>query len=134
MSHSHVVVRVRRDEVILIRRVRHGRVYYVAPGVAVAEGETPGAAALRTASDELGIEVVIEELLYAQAFAGVDHFFFAATAQTEIVDPAPIPDHDDFELDGELGGSYEIVRLRVREILAYDVRPWALARRISSPL
>ena len=128
--HAHVVVSVPLEDVVLIRRVRRGRVYYIAPGVAVVDGETPGGAAARAARDELGLAVTIEEMLYAQVFAGVDHFFFLATAAEEPGDAALVPNHDDFELDAELGGSYEIVRLPVRALLGYDVRPRALARRV----
>jgi len=130
--HAHVVVQASPEEVVLIRRVRNGREYFVAPGVAVADGETPGVAAARAAREELGIEVVTGEMVHAQVFAGVDHFFFMATAQSEPPADQPAPDHDDFELDSELDGSYEIVRVRVKAILGHDVRPLALARQISS--
>jgi ADP-ribose pyrophosphatase YjhB (NUDIX family) len=130
MPHAHVVVRVPSEEIVLIRRVRDGRVYHVAPGVAVVTGETPGGAAARAAREELGLEVAIEEMLHAQVFAGVDHFFFLATAAAGPDDEALVPNHDDFELDTELGGSYEIVRLSVRTLLGYDVRPRELAQRL----
>jgi 8-oxo-dGTP diphosphatase len=132
-AHAHVVVRTADDALILIRRVRQGRVYYVVPGTEVLAGETPGAAAGRAAVDSLGTDVQIEEMLYAQTFAGVDHFFFmaAASRDTAFDGAAPVPDHDDWELEGELEGTYEIVRLARTAILAYDFRPWPLARRIA---
>ena len=129
--HAHVVVRTAADEVVLIRRVRHGRVYYVAPGVEVGPGETPGGAAARAARDELGLETAIEEMLYAQVFAGVDHFFFLASTEAELDGAGIVPARDDFELGTELGGSYEIALLPLRALLGYDVRPWALAQRVT---
>ena len=132
-AHAHVVVRTRDDAVVLIRRVRDGRVYHVVPGIEVLDGETPGAAATRVAANELGIEVMIEGMLHAQTFSGVNHFFFMASTQEELPPDgtASIRDHDDWELEGELDGSYEIVRLPRKTILAYDVRPRELARRIA---
>ena len=130
-AHAHVVVRTPGDAVILVRRVRQGRVYYIVPGTEVLAGETPGVAAARAAATELGIEVAIEEMLHAQTFAGVDHFFFIATTNADLPQGRAIPDHDDWELESELDGSYEIVQLQRRTILAHDVRPWALARRIA---
>ncbi len=59
-AHAHVVVRTPGGAVILVRRVRQGRVYYVVPGTEVLAGETPGAAAARAAADELGIVVAID--------------------------------------------------------------------------
>jgi ADP-ribose pyrophosphatase YjhB (NUDIX family) len=130
--HAHVVVRTAADEVILVRRVRNGRVYYLAPGVEVAADETPGGAAERVAREELGLEVEIEieEMLYAQVFAGVDHFFFLATTPSELVVEGIVADHDDLELEAESGGSHELARLPVRALLGYDVRPRALALRV----
>jgi 8-oxo-dGTP diphosphatase len=132
-AHAHVVVRTPGDAVILIRRVRRGRVYYIVPGTEVLDGETPGVAAARVAANEFGIEVEIDEMLYAQTFAGVDHFFFIATTNADLprASAVPVPDHDDWELESELDGSYEIVLLQRTSILAHDVRPWALARRIA---
>lgn len=132
-AHAHVVVRTPGDAVILVRRVRQGRVYYIVPGTEVLAGETPGVAAARAAANELGIEVEIDEMLYAQAFAGVDHFFFMGTTNSDLPqgDAVTFVDHDDWELESELDGSYEIVQLQRKTILAHDVRPWALARRIA---
>jgi 8-oxo-dGTP diphosphatase len=132
-AHAHVVVRTPGDAVILVRRVRQGRVYYIVPGTEVLAGETPGVAAARAAATELGIEVAIDEMVHAQTFAGVDHFFFIATTNADLPQgrAVPVPDHDDWELASELDGSYEIVELQRRTILAHDVRPWALARRIA---
>ena len=126
--HAHVVVRTAADEAILIRRVRHGRVYYMAPGDAVARA--PGAAAERVAREGVGLAVEIEEMLYAQVFSGVDHFFFLASAASELSGERLAPDYNDLELDTESGGTYKLVRLPVRALLGYDVRPRALARRI----
>jgi hypothetical protein len=99
--------------------------------VEVAEAETPGAAAGRAARTLLAVEAAVGEVLHAQVFAGVDHFFFAARALSEFDDSVELPEDDDFELDGELDGTFEIARLRATTLLAYDVRPWALARRVA---
>jgi len=127
-SHAHVVVHVTPEDVMLIRRVRQGRVYYLAPGVAMRNEETPGAAAVRAGREELGLEVAVDEMLHAQVFGGVDHFFFSAAALSEIDDEGLAPARDDFELEGETDGSYEIAMLPARMLLAYDVRPWELAQ------
>ena len=129
--HAHVVVWISGEDVLLIRRVRRGRVNYLAPGVAVAEVETPGVAAGRAARTLFGIEAAVGEVLHAQVFAGVDHFFFAARALSEFDDSVELPESDDFELDGELDGTFEIARLPATTLLAYDVRPWALARSVA---
>jgi hypothetical protein len=42
-----------------------------------------------------------------------------------------ILDYDDFELEGTQAGSYEIVQLPRKTVLACDIRPLALARRLA---
>jgi 8-oxo-dGTP diphosphatase len=128
--HAHVVVKVSPDEILMIRRVRDGRVYHVAPGTAILAGETPGVAAIRTAREELGIAVEVEEMIHAQAFAGVDHFFFVAHSHGPVEHAVLARPHDDFDLERELGGTFELVRLRTRLLLAYDVRPREIALRL----
>jgi hypothetical protein len=126
-----VVVWISPDDVLLIRRVRRGRVYYLAPGVAVSAAETPGVAAGRAAHTLLGMDAAVGKVLHAQVFAGVDHFFFAARGLSELDENVELPESDDFELDGELEGTFEIARLQATTLLAYDVRPWALARSVA---
>ena len=82
--HAHIVLKTASDEIVVIRRIRDGRVYYVLPGTEVAAGETPGAAAARAALDDLGVDVGVEETLYVMAFSGVDHFFFLAACDTDV--------------------------------------------------
>jgi len=131
--HAHVVVKEPRGDLMFIRRVRHGRVYYITPGSVTREAETPGTAAARVAAELLGVAITIDEMLYAEVFAGIDHFFFLATAkELPTVDHVGSGQgHDDFELDTELEGTYEVVRLPIGTILAHDVRPRRLALRIA---
>ena len=82
------------------------------------------------AHDDLGVAVEVEKTLYAQAFSGVDHFFFLAGCHTDVRPADLTAEQDDFELAGEHAGSYEIVIVPRRELLAHDVRPWPLGRRI----
>jgi ADP-ribose pyrophosphatase YjhB (NUDIX family) len=53
-------------------------VSYRAPGARVVEGETPGTAAVRAAREQLGLDVVVTDLLFADTESGADHYFFLA--------------------------------------------------------
>jgi len=128
--HAHIVLRTAEDEIVVIRRVREGRVYYMPPGTEVADDETPGAAAARAALDDLGVVVEVEQTLYAQMFSGVDHFFFLALCHSDVRPARLAAEHDDLELAGEHAGSHGIVLVPRSELLAHDVRPWPLGRRI----
>jgi 8-oxo-dGTP pyrophosphatase MutT (NUDIX family) len=125
--HAHVVVRTDADELVLIRRVRSGRVFYVAAGVAVDREETLGAAAIRAADEELGVTVEIDQILFALTFAGAEHTFFAARLIGERRLDVTRHPHDDFALMSGAGGTIDIVTIPSRLMLAYDIRPRELA-------
>ena len=55
------IVLIQDNKVALIERHRAGLDYFVFPGGGVDEGETPEQAAIREATEELGIEVVIKQ-------------------------------------------------------------------------
>jgi 8-oxo-dGTP diphosphatase len=125
--HAHVVIRTEADELVLIRRVRSGRVFYVAPGIPVAHEETLGAAAIRAADEELGVTVEIDEILFALTFAGAEHTFFAARLVGERRLDSTRHPHDDFALSSGMDGTIDIVTIPSQLILAYDIRPRDLA-------
>lgn len=55
------IILIENDRVALIERHRAGLDYYVFPGGGVDEGETPEQAAIREASEELGVDVAIQQ-------------------------------------------------------------------------
>jgi 8-oxo-dGTP diphosphatase len=57
------VILLEKGSVVLIRRVKPGRTYYVVPGGGLIDGETSTQAAKREAKEELGLTVKLERLL-----------------------------------------------------------------------
>ena len=123
-TRGHAVVRLEGDRVLLIREVRSGRVNYLAPGVALRAGETPGRAAIRAAREQLGVSAGVTELLFADTEMGAEHFFFLADLESEY-DPSwdLAPPHQD---------GTTAIAVRRSAIRAYPVRPVELARRLSA--
>ena len=68
--------------------------------------------------------------MYAQVFAGVDHFFFLAAAESDLDSELLSWTTTTSSSTRSSAGSYEITRLPLAALLGYDVRPWALARRL----
>ena len=73
------IVIVKDGQVALIKRVRDGSTYYVFPGGGVETGETPEHAAVREAREELGVEVRLDDLIFATSLGGREHNYYSAT-------------------------------------------------------
>ena len=119
-TRGHAVVLLDDAHVLLLRACQNGSVTYLAPGVASSAGETPGRAAARAALEYLGLEVQVEDLLFADMEMGAEHFFFLATPANGAV-PAPSV----ARLSAE---RLETAVLRRAALLGYPVRPVAIAR------
>ncbi|HCF99905.1 MAG TPA: NUDIX hydrolase [Chloroflexi bacterium] len=68
------VVLLEGDRILLARHVCPEREYWILPGGAVEEGETPEAAAIREVLEETGLRIRIERLLFVdgpRSIAGV---------------------------------------------------------------
>lgn len=74
-------------KILLIKRFKHGRLYYVIPGGGVEKGESPKDAAIREAKEETNLDVEIGNILFrnedelsiglfflASSFSGVPKF------------------------------------------------------------
>lgn len=130
LPHALAVI-VRDGRAALIERVNHGRRYFLFPGGVVGAGESPTEAAARAAREQLGLEVEVVGIAYEEVVAGAVHAYYYA----DVVGGDPLPEvwlaggsHD--ELDRDAGGSYRLAWLPVTHLLAYDVRPYVLARRL----
>jgi 8-oxo-dGTP diphosphatase len=77
MARGRLVI-VEDSAVALIERNRDGRRYYVFPGGGAEPGESLQEAAKREAREELGLEVAVGDLLFADEFEGEVNAFFAA--------------------------------------------------------
>jgi 8-oxo-dGTP pyrophosphatase MutT (NUDIX family) len=122
-TRGHAVVVLDDERVVLLREVRSGSVRYVAPGAPVGPGETPGRAAARAAMEQLGIEVEVSDLIFADTEMGAEHFFFQATPVGSTPSAWGVPS---FSSDDGLS----IAVVTRSALLGYPVRPIGIARRM----
>ena len=117
MEHSGRVIILKDNEVLLIKRVKNNRTYYVFPGGKAEVGETPEMTAIREAYEELGVQVELGDCFEKVRFSEVQQYYFFATI-----------------VGGELGtgqaeefttgeGTYELEWLPVKSLSNYPVIP-----------
>lgn len=64
MRKRAVAIALRKNKVLLMRRVKRGKEYYIFPGGDVMRHETPEEAVLRESMEEFGLEVEIDRHLF----------------------------------------------------------------------
>ncbi|MGM9945689.1 MAG: NUDIX domain-containing protein [Lysinibacillus sp.] len=79
MKHSGRVIILKDNEVLLIKRVKNDRTYYVFPGGRAEVGETPEMTAIREAYEELGVQVELGDCFETVRFSEVQQYYFFAT-------------------------------------------------------
>ena len=124
MKHSGRVIILKDNEVLLIKRVKNDRTYYVFPGGKAEVGETPEMTAMREAYEELGVQVELGDCFETVRFSEVQQYYFLATI-----------------VGGELGtgqaeefttgeGTYELEWLPVEELNKYPIIPTEIVNRL----
>ena len=124
MKHSGRVILLKEHAVLLIKRVKNDRTYYVFPGGRAEQGETPEMTAMREAYEELGVQVKLDDCFETVCFSEVQQYYFLATI-----------------VGGELGtgqaeefttgeGTYELEWLPVEELNKYPIIPTEIVDRL----
>ncbi len=67
---------IKDDKILLLRRIKNGREYYVFPGGGVEEGEDLENAIIREIEEELSLKIKLEKLLFQINNLGNDEFYF----------------------------------------------------------
>lgn len=114
----------KEDEVVLIKRVKGDRTYYVFPGGGIETGETPEQATIREAYEELGVHIRIEHLLGKVEWNGIQYFFLSKI----IGGTFGTGKGEEYTARNVLDGTYEPVWLHIGQLDSIDVRPEEIAK------
>ena len=120
----------RNSQVALIERRRGGRTYYLFPGGGVEAGESPEQAAIREAHEELGLDVVVRELLARSGPAERPQLYFAADITGGSLGTGVGPELASPERSE--AGSYTPRWVPIADLMDLDVRPRSLAAAIAA--
>ena len=122
------VILLSGESLCLIERVRDGRTYYLFPGGKVEAGESPEQAARREALEELGLEVVVKQLVAEVHFGDARQLFYAAETVGGVFGSGRGEELASPETS--VRGSYRPVWLSPSEIENTDVRPKRLVEHL----
>ena len=117
MKHSGRVILLENNAVLLIKRVKNDRTYYVFPGGKAEQDETPEITAMREAYEELGVQVELGDCFKMICFCEVEQYYFLAT----IVGGKLGTGQAEEFITGE--GTYELEWLPVEELNKYPIIP-----------
>ena len=124
MKHSGRVVILKDNEVLLIKRVKNDRTYYVFPGGRAEQGETPEMTAMREAYEELGVQVELGGCFETIRFSDVQQYYFFATIVSGKLGTGQAEEF----ITGE--GTYELEWLLVEELNKYPIIPVEIVDRL----
>lgn len=122
------VVIIEDGRVALIERVNARGTYYLFPGGGVEDGESVEAAAVREAREELGVDVMLGDLLAIVSFGQSVQYFYAAQIVGGIFGTGTGEEFT--SLPDSAAGTYKPVWLELETLQEHNVRPAELARRL----
>lgn len=122
--------------IALIRRVRRAETYYIFPGGGAEPGESPEEAAIREATEELGVRVELQHLVTVIDWTDIRgqlqqrQYYFRATVTGGKLGAGKGPEMS--SKPDSPSGTYEVLRLDVAELSRHDVRPRDVANMVSA--
>ncbi len=112
-------------KVLVIKRVKNNKTYWVFPGGGVDEGEGNQEALIRECKEELGVEVEVSELLKEYVFehpefGGQQEFYYFCKI---IGGQVGTGDGPEYQENSTYDGTYEPQWLKLSKIADFDLRP-----------
>ena len=126
IKHSGRVIIMKDDRVLMIKRVKKGRTYFVFPGGKGEVGETPRMTAIREAYEELGVQVALAECFAEILFGEVTQYYFRAAITSGKLGTGEAEEFTTGE------GTYELVWLKLCELTDFPVVPHEVAEKLGS--
>jgi 8-oxo-dGTP diphosphatase len=115
---------INNDKIILIKRVKSEGVYFVFPGGGVEDGENKTEALLREVREELGLDVVIRELVSSlrldkDKFEQIEYFYLCDVISGTL----GTGDGPEFQNNSSYEGSHEVLEISIANLKELNLFP-----------
>lgn len=124
MSYRAAILLLRENKVALIERHRAGLHYFTIPGGHIEAGETPEAAAVREAEEELGLKVAIRKLVVEGNYHGSPQYYYLVDAIEGMFGAGTGEEMNHVNPEK---GTYQPVWMPVSQLLDQPIRPRRIA-------
>lgn len=112
---------IKDNNILLIKRIKKEKTYYVIPGGGLEGDETLEEGVIREVKEELGITVTVNDLLGTDDFQNTRHYFFDCTYQSGTLGTGMGPEYIDPNYEGE--GQYIPVAVPLTKLKEIDLIP-----------
>lgn len=119
---------IKNDELLTIKRIKGGEIYWVFPGGGVDDGESHAEALKRECKEELGLEVEVFELMSEytfdnKKFGQQEEYFYRCDIIGGELGTGNGPEYSQSSIEK---GSYEPSWIKLGEMENLDLRPLAV--------
>lgn len=112
---------IKDKNILLIKRIKKERTYYVIPGGGLEKNETLEEGVIREVKEELGITVSVGNLIGTDDFQNTRHYFFDCTYQSGILGTGTGPEYTDPNYEGE--GQYIPIAIPLAKLEEIELIP-----------
>lgn len=124
MSYRAAILLLKENKVALIERHRAGLHYFTIPGGHIEAGETPEAAAVREAEEELGLKVAIRKLVVEGNYHGSQQYYYLVDAINGMFGTGTGEEMNHVNPEK---GTYQPVWMPIAQLLDQPVKPREMA-------
>ncbi len=124
MSYRAAILLLQDDKIALIERHRQGLHYFTFPGGHVDDGEAPEQAAIRETKEELGLDVVLKNLVAKIGWQGKWQYYYFAEVTGGLFGTGT---GEEMHRPQPEKGTYQPMWMPLTELLRQPVKPLQMA-------
>lgn len=108
------------NKLIVIKRVKPERIYYVFPGGGLEPNETPEECVMREVFEEIGINIGVKVMIDKIKFNNDIEYFYLCSYLSGIIGSGK---GNEFKCDPRIKGHYKVLCLPINKLGEYNIQP-----------